>query len=141
MLMTLRRFLFPEAIKSVQASVLLLILRLSLGTLFLLHGLEKFMNFADLSLVFPDPLGLGSWLSLALVIFAELFCSLAFMLGLLFRLALLPMIFTMFVAFFIIHAGMPFATRELSFIYLILFIILFFSGPGIFSVDSFFYKK
>lgn len=139
--MTLRQFLFPATLESIQTSVLLLVLRLTFGTLFLLHGLEKFMNFAELSFVFPDPLGLGSELSLALVIFAEVACSLAFMLGLFFRLALIPMIFAMIIAFFITHAGMPFAARELSFIYLALFIILFISGPGLFSIDSFFRKQ
>ncbi len=45
------------------------------------HGIQKWTNFQELSAVFPDPLGVGSPLSLGLAIFGELACSMAFIIG------------------------------------------------------------
>lgn len=76
------------------------------------HGIAKWQNFDALSAAFPDPLGVGSGVSLALAIFGEVVCSVGFIAGLFYRLALIPMIFTMCVAFFAVHGGDPFAARE-----------------------------
>ena len=43
----------------------------------------------------------------------------AFIFGFLYRLAMLPMIFTMCIAFFVVHGSDPFAVNELAFIYLV----------------------
>ena len=48
----------------------------------------------------------------------------------------IPMIITMCVAFFWVHSGATFATKELSFIYLTIFTLLYITGPGEFSFDS-----
>ena len=104
------------------------------------HGLQKLEGFEQMSGSFPDPLGLGSGLSLLLAIFGELVCSLALVVGVLSRLVLLPMIFTMCVAFFMAHGG-SMAEGELAFVYLVVFVLLFFAGPGHFSVDGWLAKK
>ena len=96
---------------------------------------QKWTNFQELSAVFPDPLGVGSPLSLGLAIFGELACSMAFIIGFLYRLAMIPMVFTMAVAFFVIHGNDPFATKELAFVYLVVFILMYIIGPGKFAVD------
>ena len=85
---------------------------------------------------FHDPIGLGSTLSLWLVLFAEIMCSIGFILGALFRLCLIPMIFTMCIAVFVIHAGDPLDIKELSLMYLAIFALLFITGPGRFSIDG-----
>ena len=54
--------------------------------------------------------------------------------GLLIRITIIPMIIAMAVAFFDVHDAM-FPEGELSLIYLIIFIILYFTGPGRYSVD------
>ena len=54
--------------------------------------------------------------------------------GLLVRITIIPMMITMAVAFFDVHAAY-FPEGELSFIYLVLFIIIYISGPGKYSVD------
>jgi putative oxidoreductase len=113
----------------------LLGLRILFGVLLMTHGLQKWMNFDTLSATFPDPLGVGSQISLGLAIFGEVICSAAFILGIFFRLSLIPMIFTMLVAFFVIHGSDPFAARELSFIYGIVFIMMYATGPGRFAFD------
>ena len=112
------RFLFPTTRYTARASLFLLALRVLFGVLLLSHGIAKVDDFAALSEVFPDPLGLGSRISLTLAIFGELFCSVGFIVGAFYRLALIPMIFTMCVALFIVHGDDPFAVKELAAIYL-----------------------
>ena len=74
-------------------------------------------------------------IDLGLAIFGELACSMAFIIGFLYRLAMIPMVFTMAVAFFVIHGNDPFATKELAFVYLVVFILMYIIGPGKFAVD------
>lgn len=129
------KFLFPTKPDGTGASLFLLAMRIFLGLLLMNHGIQKWSNFQELSLSFPDPLAVGGAMSLGLAIFAELVCSMAFVVGVLYRLAMLPMIFTMGMAFFVIHANDAFAVKELAFIYLGLFILMYIAGPGKFSVD------
>ena len=58
------------------------------------------------------------------------------MIGLKTRLASVPLIVTMIVAAFIVHAGDPFAKKELALVYLVGFLAIFFTGPGEYSVDA-----
>jgi len=74
-------------------------------------------------------------MSLILILIAEVGCSLLILLGLFTRLATLPSIFGMSIAFFVIHAGMPFAAKELAGIYLMLYIVILLMGPGRYSAD------
>ena len=108
----LKRFLFPTNPNGVFISVILLAVRIVFGILMMNHGIDKWANYQELSTVFPDPLGIGSPLSLGLAIFGELACSMAFIIGFLYRLAMIPMIFTMCVAFFIVHGNDPFAVKR-----------------------------
>ena len=131
--------LFPRYANNYGSSLFLLAMRVMVGSLFLAHGLEKTLNYAVLSANFPDPLGIGSNASLILAIFSELFCSIAFIFGFLYRLAMIPMLVSMAIAFFLIHHS-AMAQGELAFIYLIIFILMYISGPGRFSVDAIFGK-
>ncbi len=133
---SINRLLMPSPHTSVLSSSLLLAARIVFGLLFLNHGIGKWVAFTDLAMSFPDPLGVGSSISLLLVLFAEVLCSIAFIIGFLFRITLLPMIFTMIMAVFVIHSGDPIEVREPAIIYLTVFIIIFISGPGKFSVDA-----
>lgn len=128
--------LFPRKLNDTGTSLLLLSARIIFGLLFLMHGIQKWSSFQELSSVFPDPLGVGSSVSLGLAIFAELACSIGFIFGILYRLALIPMIFTMLMAFFVIHGSDPFAVKELALVYLIVFVLMIIAGPGKFAVDN-----
>jgi putative oxidoreductase len=115
----------------------LLVLRLFVGFMMLLgHGGDKLLRFGEQVTHFPDPLGLGPGLSLILVIFAEFFCSLALVFGFLTRLAAIPLILTMLVAAFFIHGSDTWAQQEVAVIYLICYLVLFFAGPGRYSIDN-----
>ena len=128
--------LFHEPDSSSAKSLVLLMARIIFGFLFLSHGIAKLHIYGDMPGTFPDPIGLGSALSLWLVLFAEILCSIGFILGALFRLCLIPMIFTMCIALFVIHAGDPLDVKELSLMYLAIFALLYITGPGKFSVDG-----
>ena len=111
-------------------------MRLVFGGLLLSHGVAKLCNYSELAAgAFPDVTGLGSEVSVVLAIFAEAVCSVAFIVGLLTRLCLLPMIATMSVAFFVIHGG-SISEGELAFAYLVVFVAMWFAGPGRYSLDG-----
>ena len=133
-------FLFPQSFRGNVVSLLILALRLFFGILFFTHGLDKLANFNELLPNFPDVLGFGSYMSLMVSIFCEFCCSLFLIAGLLVRLTVIPMMIAMAVAFFDVHDGM-FPEGELALIYLIMFIILYITGPGKFSIDYLIDKK
>ncbi len=127
-------FLFPQYCRDRVISILILSLRVFFGVLFFTHGLDKLMNFNQLSDTYPSVFGFGSYMTLMVSIFCEFCCSLFLISGFLLRITVIPMIISMAVAFFDIHDAM-FPEGELSLIYLIMFLILFFTGPGRYSVD------
>ena len=133
---TIKTFLFKEPRLPMAYSVMLLAVRIIFGALFMSHGIAKWVAFNEATENFPNPLGMGSTLSFWLAIFAEVACSFGFILGALFRLCLIPMIFTMCVALFVIHASAPLVIKELALMYLTIFVLTFFSGPGRFSIDE-----
>lgn len=137
----MKKFLFPSQPSSTLVSIQLLSARIILGMLFLNHGVEKWASYKTLVDIFPDPLHIGSHLSLILVIFAELICSVAFMFGFLYRLAMIPMIINMAVAFFMVHASDPMPAKELALIYLVSFVLMYISGPGRYSIDYMFCRR
>lgn len=69
------RFLFPDKPYTAGNSWLLLAARIIFGGLLMSHGIAKWQNFDALSASFPDPLGVGGGVSLALAIFGEVICS------------------------------------------------------------------
>jgi|SRR3954463_10074424 putative oxidoreductase len=115
----------------------MLLLRVSTGLWIMIkHGLDKLQNFSTIQPHFYNFLGLGSSLSLALVIFAELFCGMLVVLGLFTRLAVIPIIIMLLVAAFNAKATQPLMNKELDFLYLIPFVVLLFCGAGRVSVDG-----
>jgi putative oxidoreductase len=115
----------------------LLLLRAGTSCLLLFgHGWGKLAHFAERAPRFPDPLGLGPMTSLALVIFAEVFCSAAVALGLLTRLAVVPLVVFFAVALFVQHTHDPWAQKELAAVYAVPFLALLFTGPGRYSIDE-----
>jgi putative oxidoreductase len=127
-------FLFPQRFRGPGVSLLLLVVRVVFGILFFVHGLDKLVNFNTLVQSYPSAFGFGSYMTLMVSIFCEFCCSLFLISGLLVRLMTIPMIIAMGVAFFDVHdAMMP--EGELALIYFIIFIMLFLTGPGRYSID------
>jgi putative oxidoreductase len=121
------------------ADVALLVLRIwAGGSMALLHGWDKVMNFAKYRSQFLDFMGLGQGTSLGLAVFAELVCSVLIVLGLFTRFAALVLGINMFVAFWIAHGHRLTGAQsgELPFVFLGAFVMLFLAGGGKFSVDA-----
>ena len=112
-----------------------LALRLLVGGFMLTHGLPKLQNFEFLSTVFPDPIGVGSSLSLGMIVFAEVVCSILLMLGLFTRFASIPLIIGMGVAAFFIHANDPFSGKEMALLYMGIYVVIALIGGGKYSID------
>ena len=139
--MKVLQLLFPSKEQSNQTALLLLVSRVIFAFLLATHGFQKLQGFEAMAGQFPDPLGLGSEISLALAIFGELVCAIAVIFGLLTRLALIPMAFTMFIAFFVAHGGSTANGGELALVYLLIYVLLFFAGSGKYSIDGVLAKK
>lgn len=133
--------LFSTQIKDNAVHFALLLIRLSAGILMMPHGYAKLMHYAERKDKFMNFMGLGSAFSLALVIFAEFFCSALLATGLLTRLMLVPLIITALVIVFKAHGGEIFGDAETGFLYLISYVAIFITGPGKYSADKILLKK
>jgi putative oxidoreductase len=127
--------LFSTKVNSNAVNIWLLIARIAIGVIVLTHGLPKLDKLMAGNVQFRDPFGMGPTFSLALVVFAEVVCSVLLILGLAVRFAAIPLIITMLVAIFYAHAADPFAKKELPTILLLVFTGFLLLGPGRYSID------
>lgn len=116
--------------------IALLLLRISIAALMLTHGFQKLnMLTAGAGVKFPDPLGVSPTISLVLVVFAEVFCSLCVLVGFATRLAVLPLIFNMLVIILVVMSGKGLEKQEAGLHYLLVYVVLLLAGSGAFSID------
>jgi putative oxidoreductase len=80
-------------------------------------------------------IGLGSESGLLLATLTEVICSFLLALGLLTRLAVIPLSITMVVAAFIFNADQAFIVKEKAILYLIVYFFLLVTGAGKYSMD------
>ncbi|KYH07612.1 MULTISPECIES: DoxX family protein [Chryseobacterium] len=121
---------------SIPKDIILLAVRVFVGFAMLSHGFPKLqMLLAGGKIEFFDFMGLGPQVSLILTVFAEFVCSILLILGLFTRVALGFLIFTMIIAGFVVHGADPFEKREMSLIYLSVYLLLMVIGAGKVSVD------
>lgn len=114
----------------------LLVLRVGVGGMMLAaHGWSKLIRYPELLGKFPDPLGLGPAVTLTLAVLAEVVCALLVILGLGTRIAAVPLLVTMLVAAFVVHADDPWARQEFALLYAVPFLALVFTGGGRFALD------
>lgn len=115
----------------------LFILRVFVAIFLLIgHGWPKLMQYSQVSLTFPDPIGVGKSVSLILVILAEVGCSLLLILGLFTRIAAGALFINMVVAIVVVHAMDPWQQKELPLLYALFFLVLMLTGAGSYSLDS-----
>ena len=117
------------------------LLRISVSLLMLSHGITKALDYEALASTFPDPLNVGNEVSLQLILFAEIGCSVLLFLGLLGRFASVTLFIAMMVATFVHHFGDPWASKELPLLYAIVYATLTFTGPGAPSFDAWFSRQ
>jgi putative oxidoreductase len=128
-------------VSSLDTDIAAALLRFILGGLMAYHGWMKIENYDTYAAMFADPIGLGPKLSFNLVIFAEFFCGLLLLIGLLTRLAVIPIMIDMGVAFFIAHKEDVFMNKELPFTFLLLTLPVFILGSGAYSIDALFRRN
>lgn len=115
----------------------ILVTRIFVGFAMLSHGFPKLQQlFSGQEIQFYSFLWLSPKSTLILAVFAEFVCSIFIILGLFTRFALFFLLITMAVAGLIVHAADPFAKREMSLLYLSVYMLLFAFGPGRYSVDA-----
>lgn len=126
-----------------RSDMALLLLRLVFGAAMIYgHGWGKLLRlFGDDPIKFADPFGLGPEISLGLVVLAEFFCSVLLIVGLFTRYATIPLIITMAVVVFMVHFDDPFGKMEKGLMYLAVYLSLFLTGPGWYSLDAQWRKK
>ncbi len=125
-----------------QVDIGLLIFRVVIAGFMLTHGYPKLLRFfGSEEITFADPLGIGESTSFLLTVFAEFVCSILVILGLGTRLAVIPLIITMAVAAFIVHATDGWGRQELPLLFMAGFLLLFFTGGGKYSLDWFFLTR
>jgi putative oxidoreductase len=136
--------LFAPTPLSTPPSVALLLLRVVLGLAFMLHGWMKIQN--PMGWMGPDAAIPGIFLALAAI--SEFFGGLAWILGLLTRLASFGILCTMAVAtYFHFSKGDPFVSNSLgvasyepALVYFCIAAALMTLGPGKFSADAKIFK-
>ena len=144
--------LFDTTYNHSRLDIGLLLLRILIGAVMAFIGYEKLIHANEM--IADDYwktqvnfLGLGSAVSVWLTIFAEFFCSVFLILGLLTRLSLIPLIFCMSYIVFVLdkfsiisHGEHGYAVST-AFVYLIIYVVLMLTGAGKLSVDRFLFNK
>ncbi len=121
---------------SLLKDIILLAVRVFVGFAMLSHGYPKLqMLLAGGKIEFFDFLGMGPQITLILTVLAEFVCSILLILGLFTRVSLGFLTFTMIIAGFVVHGADPFEKREMSLIYLSVYLLLMVMGAGKVSVD------
>ena len=118
-----------------------LFLRIFFGGLFVRYGYNKFMDYDKMLSMFTDIIGIGTKLSLDLLIFAEGVCGLLVLIGFFTRLSVIPIFIAMAVAYFVAHENDPFDMKTLPLVFLLLSIVIFVLGSGKYSVDGLLFNK
>jgi len=141
-----------RASSAIQLDFGILIIRIIIGILMAFYGYEKLVHFQEMAASDfwannVSFLGQKGAFPLALTVFAEFFCSLLLIIGLFTRISLLPLLFCMAYIFLVIFPfsiissgdnGMEINT---TFFYFIIYLGLFFTGPGKYSLDYMLLKK
>lgn len=140
--------------ESITQSIGLLILRLGIGGYMLTHGWGKLqLLIAGEVDAVGDPIGIGGGPTLALLVLAEFVCALLVVMGLVTRLAAVPLVIAMGVAVMVAHSNDPWtmdqavklfmagetdfpASKQPAMMFLIPFLALIFTGAGRLSIDG-----
>ncbi len=136
----IKKILFPKNTYNTSASIALLVLRIAFAGMLMTHGWAKLSNFDATAQAFE---AMGGAVAAGLVIFAEFFCSIGVIIGLLYRLALIPLIINMSVAFFAAHGARLTGENngEMAYLYLVVFVVLMITGPGKYALDRLLVKS
>ena len=127
--------------RSLHTELGILLLRLIFGGMFMYVGYLKISAYKQMLSMFGDPIGIGTELSIVLVIFAELFCGFFVAIGFLTRVTVIPILIVMIVVLFVVHIKDQFVMIQLPFVYWLLCFVIFIFGSGRYSLDYLLFGK
>ena len=130
----------------INLSMGILLIRITIGVLMAFYGYQKLIHFEEMATSDfwakeVSLLGMTGKTPLALTIFAEFFCSLFLIIGLFTRLSLILLLICMgyiiacVAKFNIIYSGDNGIEMNTAFVYFIIYLALFLTGPGNYSLD------
>ena len=114
-----------------------LLLRIWLGlSLFVRHGIEKIISFADMQSHFPDPLHVGRTPGLVFAFLSDSICSILVMAGIFTRLGSAVIAMNLLIVFIFLH-GFSFSQEhgQLVYVYLGGYLAILLSGGGKYTLD------
>lgn len=118
------------------------LLRIGVSVMMLVHGIPKvIMLWNGQGEEWLNPIGIGPTLSLFLATFAEFFCSILILAGLMTRLAAFVLFVNFCVIVFAYDAGTPWSVAELPTLYLLVYGVLVLTGAGRLSIDHFLARR
>ncbi|MBV4540550.1 DoxX family protein [Pseudomonas vlassakiae] len=131
----LKTFLEPQS-PALTASGLLFMRVMAAGLLFSIHGLPKLLDWSGELQRIEDPFGLGAPLTLGLAVFAEVVCPVLLVLGVVARLACLPVLAVLLVALVVVHPEWSLEHGQFAWLLVALYGGLALTGPGLYSVPG-----
>ena len=120
-----------------EVNIAILFLRFFVGFMMLTHAVDKIENFSVIAESFPSPFGLNSWVALSIITFVEFVGSIMIIAGLFTRIATIILALGMVTAAFFTFPEFFLKQSELALMYLGIYIALFITGGGNFSLDKF----
>ena len=109
--------------------------------LMIVHGLKKLgIGVSEVEKV-PNPLHLPEIVNQLFATAANLIFPILVTLGFLTRIAVLPTLAVTLMGYFVVHWHDPLLTKDVPFMYSVVFLLVFVLGPGKYSADYFIAKK
>jgi len=105
------------------------------------HGLKKIGIGTALAEVVPNPLGLPEALNQAFATTANLVMPIFIILGLITRIATLPILAVTLTGYFVLHYNDPALVKDVPLIYSLCFLLICFVGAGKYSLDHYISKE
>ena len=109
--------------------------------LLIAHGLKKIGVGVAIAETVPNPLGLPEALNQGFAIVANIGMPLFIVLGLLTRIAALPILAITLTGYFVVHFNDPILVKDIPFMYSVSFLFIAITGAGRYSLDHYFSRK
>ncbi|MDP5199081.1 DoxX family protein [Flavobacterium sp. DG2-3] len=123
-------------------NVALLFFRIAISAeLIYAHGLKKVGVGTAMAEVVPNPLGLSEAFNQAFATTANLVMPLFIILGLMTRLATLPILAVTLTGYFVLHFNDPILVKDVPLVYSLCFLLIGFTGAGKYSMDHYISRK
>jgi len=132
---------FLIQLKPVNTDAGTLLLRIIFGAVFIYAGYFKLTHYSMILPMWKDYLGIGLTFSFNLVLWSELIGGTMVVIGLLTRLAVIPLFIIMIVVCFIAMASKPLTEKEFEIFLLLASLVIFNAGSGKYAVDAILQRK